>query len=121
MMPTAFAYLRVSHLDSARSGLSPGAQLDRCRQHYKHVLLPKQVDWYGLTEIPDGLDLTKYDPELELLYDPAVSARHVPLLQRKGGARLGKMVRRGDHVIFAHLDRGFRAVLDHAALVLKQA
>jgi hypothetical protein len=117
MMPTTYPYLRVSHHDSARSGLSPGAQLDQCRRYYLHVLVPKKVIWFGLTEIPDGLDLTKYDPELELLYDPAVSARHVPLLQRKGGARLGRMVRGGDHVIFAHLDRGFRAVLDHAALV----
>jgi hypothetical protein len=70
-----------------------------------------------MSEIPKGLDLTKYNPKLELLYDPAVSARHVPFLSRKGGARLNDMLRPGDHVIFAHLDRGFRAILDYAALI----
>ncbi len=116
-MPTAYSYIRVSHQDSANSGLSPGSQLDQCRMYYGRVLMPKEAIWWGMTEIPEGLDLIKHDGEIELLYDPAVSARHVPFLNRKGGSRLNDMLQPGDHVIFAHLDRGFRAVLDFSALI----
>ncbi len=116
-MPTAFPYIRVSHKNSAESGLSAGAQLDVCRNHYGRMLVPHDVVWWGLTEIPADLDTTKHDETVALLYDPAVSARHVPFLNRKGGIRLNDMLQPGDHVIFAHLDRGFRAVLDHAALI----
>ncbi len=116
-MPIAYPYLRVSHTDSAISGLSPGAQLDTCRAYYQRLLELKGVIWYGVTQFPDVLDLGRPDPNLELLYDPAVSARHVPFLNRKGGQRLHGMLKSGDHVIFAHLDRGFRATLDFAALI----
>ena len=100
-MPTAYPYLRVSHGESAASGLSPEAQLERCRQYYLSRIAPTGVAFYT------------GDP----FYDPAVSARHVPFLYRKRGAELGRLLKAGDHVIFAYLDRGFRAVLDFAALI----
>ena len=92
-MPIAYPYLRVSHQDSARSGLSPETQLARCHQYF---------ELRGLVE--QGVRF--YDDEL--LYDPAVSARHVPFLDRKMGRKLQRMLQPGDHVIFAHLDRASR-------------
>jgi len=101
-MPTAYNYTRVSHANSRASGLSPEAQRDVCRQYYEVRGLKQQgVQWY----------------DRESIYDPAVSARHVPFLERKMGAKLHAMLQPGDHVIFAHMDRGFRAVLDWAALI----
>lgn len=115
--PVAFSYLRVSHKYSAASGLSPGSQLDICRRYYKYAIQPKGVLWYGIKEIPPEMDLTTYDDTVELFYDPSTSARHVPLLARRAGARLDQVLREGDHVIFAHLDRGFRAIRDFSALI----
>jgi DNA invertase Pin-like site-specific DNA recombinase len=116
-LPMAYAYLRVSHEDSRSSGLSPAAQLDICRTYYERHLRQEGVVWYGLTEIPLELNLKEYDPNLLLFYDPAVSARRVPFLDRKAGAALHAILKPGDHVIFAHLDRAVRAVLDHAQLI----
>jgi len=115
--PTAYAYLRVSHPRSRDSGLSVGAQLDVCWRYYQLRLEGQAVKWWGLKEIPPDLNLGHYRDDLELIYDPAVSARIVPFLERHGGQRLSKLLAKGDHVIFAHLDRGVRAVLDHAALI----
>jgi DNA invertase Pin-like site-specific DNA recombinase len=114
---TAYAYIRVSHRNSAESGLSAGAQLDICRNYYLHHVQESGVKWWGMETIPDGLNLDRFRDDVPLLYDPAVSARHVPFLDRRGGARLGAMLKRGDHVIFSHLDRAFRALLDYAALI----
>jgi len=101
-MPTAYSYIRVSHEQSKKSGLSPQAQLVRCRQYYQFKGLARQdVEFY----------------QGELLYDPAVSARHVPFLKRPMGSRLHAMLQAGDHLIFAYLDRGFRALLDYAQLI----
>lgn len=117
-MPTAYVYIRVSHDDSAKSALSPGSQLDICKAHYRARGLAEQgVEWWGLEEIPEDLDLTKHQNGIPLLYDAAVSARHVPFLSRKSGLRLHHMLEPGDHVLFAYLDRAFRALLDFTALV----
>ena len=86
-MPIAYACIRVSHKKSEQSGLSPEAQSDRCRNYYEYRIKPEGVAYY------DG----------PLLYDPAVSARHVPFQLRPAGRRLFEMVRPGDHVIFAYL------------------
>lgn len=140
-MPRAFAYTRVSHRLSAASGLSPGAQLDMCHGYYLRVV-SDQADWWGLGKYPtNGPAVQQADEskalcpvcrkvflnwrvvaehcfdDHQLLCDPAVSARHVPLLQRPAGSKLGNIVRSGDHVIFSELDRAFRAVLDHATLL----
>lgn len=100
-MSTAFSYARVSHADSAESDLSRGSQADICRRYYDLRLEPEGIEW----------------SEQNPFYDPAVSARHVPFLERKAGIGLHHALRPGDHVIFAHLDRGFRAILDFAALM----
>ena len=100
-MPIAYAYIRVSHKKSEQSGLSPEAQSDRCRNYYEYRIKPEGVDYY------DG----------PLLYDAAVSARHVPFQLRPAGRRLFEMVRPGDHVIFAYLDRGFRELSDYTKLI----
>jgi DNA invertase Pin-like site-specific DNA recombinase len=115
--PSCFAYLRVSHRNSAESGLSAGSQLDMCYRYYQSNIQRQKVAWWGLKEIPKGLTITHYRKDIPLLYDVAVSARHIPLLNRPGGARLGTMAKKGDHVIFAHLDRAIRAIRDHCALL----
>ncbi len=51
------------------------------------------------------------------VYERPTGDRRTPILDRKGGQRLHGMLKSGDHVIFAHLDRGFRATLDFAALI----
>ena len=83
------------------SGLSREAQCERCRQYYDFAVESKGVAyWTG-----------------EPFYDAAVSGRHVPFLSRPRGGDLGRLLQPGDHVIFAYLDRGFRAVLDFVALI----
>jgi len=100
--PMAFHYCRVSHQYSAATGLSAEAQHGLCRQYYEIRQLQKQgVQWF----------------EGRRIYDPAISARHTPFLERPMGGWLHDQLRPGDHVIFAHMDRGFRAVLDWAALI----
>lgn len=94
-MPKAHAYIRCSHEDSAESGLGLEAQEENCQRYY-HMLKGRHPDleWAGM------------------VVDAAVSAYRKPLLQREGGARLGLKVRKGDHILFARLDRGFRLVPD---------
>ena len=100
-MPIAYAYMRVSHMKSAESDLSHQTQDQSCRAYFEYRVKPQGVAYY------EG-------PEL---YDPAVSARHVPFRLRKAGRRLFEMVRPGDHVIFSYLDRGFRELSDYVTLI----
>jgi DNA invertase Pin-like site-specific DNA recombinase len=92
-------YRRCSHPTSEKSGLGLQAQteaieafvpglLKRCRQEQP------DLHWAGWFE------------------DISVSAYARPLLRRKGGRKLDAFLRRGDHVIFATLDRGFRDAHD---------
>jgi len=98
-MPIAYGYARVSHDNSARSGLSEDTQRDVIQQYYQNRLAPEGIDW-GMT-----------------FFDPAVSARHVPFLDRKEAAKLNAILQPGDHIIVAHLDRFFRAILDFASVL----
>jgi len=88
----AYAYVRVSTRIQAEKDTSLQEQESACRKYYDYKLSPK-VEWGGIFQ------------------DPAVSAK-IPLIQREAGCRLACTVTRGDHVIFAKLDRGFRNVVD---------
>ena len=98
-MPAAYGYARVSHDQSARSGLSEDTQRNLIKRYYETRLASQSVLWGGV------------------YFDPAVSARHVPFLSRKQAAELNSLLKPGDHIIFAHLDRPFRALLDFASVL----
>ena len=98
-MSIAYGYARVSHDNSARSGLSEDTQRNLIQQYYQTRLASEGIAW-GMT-----------------FFDPAVSARHVPFLDRKEAAKLNAILRPGDHIIVAHLDRPFRALLDFASVL----
>ncbi len=96
----AFIYVRVSHVDSAKSGLSAEAQTGRAKAYYEFQVKPKDVPLH-----PD------------VFYDAAVSASRTPLLDRPEGERLNGLLRKGDHVIFPRLDRAFRGLKDYVMVV----
>ena len=65
-MPIAYIYVRVSHRDSANSGISPEAQTGRAIEYYKSLVEPEH----------------RVPLHSEVLYDAAISASRVPLLER---------------------------------------
>ena len=98
-MPCYF-YVRESHADSWAAGNSHKSQEDECQRYYEYRIAPLGI------------------PKAErVFYDPKTSARHVPFLERTAGEDLDRVLKRGDHVVFAYLDRGYRAVLDFSQLM----
>jgi putative DNA-invertase from lambdoid prophage Rac len=93
-MPSAFAYIRVSHPEQVESGLSLEAQEQDCQKYWARLLQPRQIAW------------------AKLIADEAVSAFKHPLAKRRGGRELLASVRRGDHVIMTRFDRAFRSMRD---------
>ncbi len=96
-MPIAYPYIRVSHDDSKKSGLSPEVQFERCKAYWKYRLEPQGIPLF----------------ESERLYDDAVSAYKLQLRRRKAGRRLMELLQRGDHVLLARVDRAFRDLHDY--------
>lgn len=97
--PTAYPYLRESHVYSAMSGISWQTQLDICRRYWEANLKGK------------GVVLG------EPTHDEAISARKVPFLCRKEGFALDQKLQRGDHVIVAYHDRQHRTISDFCNLI----
>lgn len=94
-IPLAFGYRRCSHDDSRFSGLGLEVQTEMVERWFDLLRAEhRKLEWGNW------------------YVDEAVSASKRALLARPGGAMLGKTVRPGDHVIFAHLDRAFRDVQD---------
>jgi len=94
-MGKVYGYTRVSHIDSANSGLSIEAQ----RQTITH--------WFKVLESQDST--LEWG---EMIKDLAQSAFNKNLIARPGGMRMNSMLQAGDHVVFAKLDRGFRNTMD---------
>lgn len=92
-----FIYLRVSHRESAQSGLGLMAQLANARA-YAEALIAANPQLYIA----------------EVYTDPAQSAWKHNLNRRPAGHSLCEVIGSGDHVVFATLDRGFRSVRDLA-------
>lgn len=92
-MPTAWAYGRVSGYAQARDGYSIEVQRDKALGYYDYKLKSQGFTWGGF------------------FHDPAVSG-NVRLADRPDGAKLAGALERGDAVIFAKLDRGFRNAID---------
>jgi DNA invertase Pin-like site-specific DNA recombinase len=95
----AYWYCRESHADSYANQNSKQTQEGICQSYYDFRLKPL------------GVRVGK------IYYDPKTSARHVPFLQRTAGKELDRILQATDHVIFAHLDRGYRAVLDFSQVM----
>jgi DNA invertase Pin-like site-specific DNA recombinase len=99
-MPNCYAYVRVSTPDQARAvagaahGASIEAQTQAAEKYFAYKLQPQ------------GFPLVK------IFIEPGVSAEKFPLCSRPQGIKLSLCLERGDHVIFAKTDRGFRSMLD---------
>lgn len=91
----AHFYIRCSHRDSAESGLGLKAQRRACKPCFQEI-----------KDKEPGLLAGEY------YVDEAVSAWRKKLIQRPEGRRMNAALRRGDHVIIARLDRGFRSMAD---------
>lgn len=96
-----YRYLRCSHQSSADSGYGLDDQND-VTARYVDLLLAKDP-----TLVDHG----------EAFIDKAVSAYSVQFNRRPAGAQLFRKLRRGDHIVFARIDRGFRSVADLTTLV----
>jgi DNA invertase Pin-like site-specific DNA recombinase len=94
-MPTCYGYCRVSTDGQAQNGTGLDAQKDAIERYYRYKLEPLEFTWGGF------------------FIDPAVSGS-VPLFEREAGAEMDARLERGDAVLFAKLDRGFRKFADFA-------
>lgn len=97
MCARAFGYARVSHVDSAESGLSIADQSEQIRNYYNYIKTRKgneNLEWGGIFE------------------DLAQSAFKKTFLRRPESRALLDTLQDGDHVMFYRLDRGFRNVAD---------
>lgn len=92
-----FIYIRCSHVTSSVSGLGMEAQEKACRAYIEYLKAKRE---YAGAEIAG------------VYVDSAVSAYSVTLMKRPQGSKLWSELQRGDHVVFARLDRGFRWVPD---------
>ncbi len=96
-----YRYLRCSHQSSADSGYGLDEQNDVTARYIDLLLAkhPELVD-YG-----------------EAFIDKAVSAYNIQFNRRPAGRELFRKLRRGDHIVFARIDRGFRSVADLTTIV----
>lgn len=95
-----YPYIRVSKQDQANSGLSLAAQEHQAEAYFKY-----------LNSKREAMDL----PPLAwggMYADKAVSAFKYNFVLRPSGRALHQRLRKGDHVAFTKLDRGFRDTKD---------
>lgn len=90
-----YGYTRVSHQDSASTGLSIKAQKQSIKHWYKMLRFKNRRLRWG-----------------SMITDKVESAYTKVLVARPGGKELNKRLKAGDHVIFSKLDRGFRNTVD---------
>jgi DNA invertase Pin-like site-specific DNA recombinase len=98
--PMVFGYRRCSHRDSQESGLGMAAQEGTISAYYT-LLCSK---WREAKEQVLAF-------HSKIFSDEAVSARR-KLVTRAEGRALDLALKRGDHVVFPRLDRGFRDLED---------
>lgn len=134
-MNHAYAYLRVSHRDSAASGISPDLQLDTFKKWFEfekstgrmpgHEL--GTIGWHGGPDVDeDGivrrdaqgiykrLDADRNDG---VFMDLSLSAYKRKFLQRPAGVRLNMNLKPGDIVWFFNVNRAFRRASDTATMM----
>lgn len=101
-MACAHIYVRCSHLDSAESGFGLADQEQQCRMYFD---LLRMRD-------PNLRDL-RLNPVI--FRDLAISAyqkKSAAFDKRPAGGKLLEVVKPGDHILFARLDRSFRNALE---------
>lgn len=96
-MPYAYGYVRVSHYESAKSGLSVAVQSKAIVDHYDRVVVPNHPD---LTVVE------------RCFVDEVVSGWKTHLSRRPAGSHLWRTLRRGDHICAYKADRLFRTIKD---------
>lgn len=103
-MPTAYAYIRYSHLEQAR-GLTEQFQGESIQRYYDFRQTAPDSSLCGVPLHP------------EPFVDRGVSAWKFDLRDRPDGARLVRALQPGDHVLLYKVDRAFRDVADGAAMM----
>lgn len=89
----AYGYIRVSTRDQAEGGQSLAAQREAIQRWYQAMLAHKGYEWGGIVE-----------------EEPVTASK--PLVSRPRGMRMSSALEKGDYVLFAKLDRGFRCTRD---------
>lgn len=105
--PVAYCYVRVSH---AKGFATLESQLESDTSIKEQVA--RTVAYYEAYVKPLGVILWP-----DVLIEPRVSAREVPLRQRPKGRWLDEVLLPGDHVVFAYFDRSVRSLRDWANLL----
>jgi DNA invertase Pin-like site-specific DNA recombinase len=134
-MPYCYFYGRVSHRDSAASGVSPDLQIHSFRQWFQyekncgrlpdHEIGPTgwqggpDVDEHGIVRrdnqgIRKRIDMDRDDG---VYIDLALSAYRTKFLERPAGVRLNLVLKPGDIVWFYNINRGFRNAGDAASIM----
>lgn len=131
--PRVFAYLRVSHLDSAESGWGIETTREAVERYIAYQSGPgrslanaqrPKLGWEAgpLLDAVTGEAVRDDDRRVQrysrprndgLFIDLATSAYRKRLEERPAGAVLCRCVRPGDHIVFARLDRSFRNLSDY--------
>lgn len=96
-------YIRVSKRRGEDGGVSPEAQIQRCREYHREVLTGIPMSRYQMENGQPGI-----------FVDLATSAFKKKLGEREAGYLLTRLVEPGDHVLFFAIDRGFRNLADWA-------
>jgi DNA invertase Pin-like site-specific DNA recombinase len=91
---TAWPYIRVSERRSSFSGISLETQRAEIVRYYARRFTDGTI---GMGPV---------------FSDPSVSASKTEFRHRRGGMALSLLIRPGDHILFARLDRGLRSVYD---------
>jgi DNA invertase Pin-like site-specific DNA recombinase len=134
-MPYAYAYLRVSHRDSAASGISPDVQAAQFAEWFTYASqtgrLPGiergRIGWQGGPDLDENGRVKRHQQTGEYLrvdrdrddgifIDLATSAYRRKFLTREAGVRLNMYLKAGDIVWFPRLDRSFRNAGDACAM-----
>jgi DNA invertase Pin-like site-specific DNA recombinase len=93
-MSSIYGYARVSTAQQSESGLSIDAQRERIAAERKTLVKRLKLS-AGKTYVDRGVSATRYG-----------------MVARPAGGQLDRVLQRGDHVIIAKLDRGFRSTRD---------
>lgn len=129
-MPYCYCYLRVSHTDSTKSGISPALQHESFVRWFRYEKesgkLPDHeigpTGWQGGPDV-DADGIVKRDhlgiyqridrPRDDGVYmDLSLSAYKNKFLTRPAASRLNGRLQRGDIVWFYNINRGFRKAAD---------